>query len=259
MPRSKGDRDATMILEELCVALCEVKRMAEEQKDEKVQETPVEAPEQQEKSQSVSDDEANAEDDSNFLVSTETYLKSGIHIGTKFKTQHMEPFIYKTRNDGLSVLNIQKIDERIQDTISLLGEYAPEDILIVCRRENGWKPVRILSKLTGIRSFPGRYPPGILTNAQLEDFTEAKILLAVDVWPDRNAIEDAIRVGIPVVGLCDTNNLCNNIDLVIPCNNKGRKSLGLIFYLLTRGYMLKRAMIKEESEMEMSLDDFMED
>lgn len=205
------------------------------------------------------DDAAQVANEEGFLVPTETYLKSGIHIGTKFKTKHMEPFIYKTRSDGLSVLNIQQINERITEAINLLSSYGPEDIVVVCRRENGWKPVRLLTKLTGIRSFPGRYPPGILTNPQLENFQEAKVLVAVDVWPDRNAIDDALRVGVPIIGLCDTNNLCNKVDLVIPCNNKGRKSLGLLFYLVTREYMLKRGMIKEESEMGATMDEFMDD
>ncbi len=53
-------------------------------------------------------------EDENFLVPSNVYLKSGIHIGTKFKTGYMENFIYKTRPDGLSVLNLQKIDERIK-------------------------------------------------------------------------------------------------------------------------------------------------
>jgi len=234
----------------------------EDIKEEKIEETPVEEP-KEEVVEKAADKEAKdvdpGEDDSNFLVPTETYLKSGIHIGTKFKTKHLERFIYKTRSDGLSVLNIQKIDERIKEAANLLSTYAPEDILIVCRRENGWKPVRLLSKLTGIRSFPGRYLPGIMTNVKLENFIETKIVLAVDVWPDRNAIEDAIRIGIPVVGLCDTNNLCNNIDFVVPCNNKGRKSLGLLFYLFAREYLLKRGMIKSEKDMIATMDDFIED
>ncbi|MFT4310322.1 MAG: 30S ribosomal protein S2 [Candidatus Woesearchaeota archaeon] len=189
------------------------------------------------------------------LVPTEMYLKSGIHIGTKFKTKHMESFIYKTRSDGLSVLNIQKIDERIRQAANMLNEYEPEEILVVSRRENGWKPVRLLQKHTGIRVFAGRYPPGILTNPALENFTEAKVIVAVDVWPDRNAIEDAIRVGIPVIGLCDTNNMCNNVDLVVPCNNKGRKSLGLFFYLITKQYLEYKQMSTDA----LDPNEFMED
>src|SRR3989338_8488309 len=166
-----------------------------------------------------------------FLVPTDEYLKAGIHIGTKFKTKYMENFIYKTRPDGLSVVNLQKIDERIRIAARFRSNYDPEDVLIVSRRESGWKPLRMLSKLTGIRAFAGRYPPGIMTNPQLENYIEVKIVLVTDSWPDRNVIADAVKAGIPVIALCDTNNQSNNIDLVVPCNNKGKKSLGLFFWI----------------------------
>jgi len=192
------------------------------------------------------------EETANFLVPNEEYLKAGIHIGTKFKTKYMENFIYKTRNDGLSVLNIQSIDERIKLAGNMLAAYAPEQIIVVSRRENGWKAVRAFGRLTGIKVFAGRYPPGILTNPQLKSFTEAKVMLVTDAWPDRNAVQDAIKVGIPVIALCDTNNQTNNIDLVVPCNNKGKKSLGLFFYILTKIYFEKRGL----GEMTASLEDF---
>ncbi|PIU72241.1 30S ribosomal protein S2 [Candidatus Woesearchaeota archaeon CG_4_10_14_0_2_um_filter_33_10] len=190
------------------------------------------------------------------LAPTDQYLKAGIHIGTKFRTKYMEKFIYKTRPDGLSVLNLQKIDERIKICANFLAQYAPEDIIVVSRRENGWKSIRMLSKLTGIRVFAGRYPPGILTNPHLDKFIEAKIVLVTDSWPDRNVISDAMKIGIPVIALCDTNNQSNNIDLVVPCNNKGKKSLGLFFWILAREYIKKRGMIKNDSEFKATIDDF---
>jgi small subunit ribosomal protein S2 len=193
------------------------------------------------------------------LIPNDEYLKSGIHIGTKFKTKYMERFIYKTRSDGLSVLNIQQIDERIKCAINMLSNYAPEDVLLISRRENGWKPVKMFNKLTGAKVFAGRYPPGILTNSKLENFIEGKIMLVTDAWPDKNAVLDAIAVGIPVIALCDTNNQANNIDLVVPCNNKGKKSLGLFFFLLTKHYMLKRNLVKSESEFKYTVDDFTEE
>ena len=193
------------------------------------------------------------------LVPTDQYLKAGIHIGTKFRTKYMEKFIYKTRPDGLSVLNLQKIDERIKICANFLAQYAPEEIIIVSRRENGWKSIRMLSKLTGIRVFAGRYPPGILTNPNLDKFIEAKIVLVTDSWPDRNVINDAMKIGIPVIALCDTNNQSNNIDLVVPCNNKGKKSLGLFFWILTKEYMKKKGMIKNDSEFKATIDDFTEE
>ncbi|MBW2969865.1 30S ribosomal protein S2 [Candidatus Woesearchaeota archaeon] len=195
--------------------------------------------------------------ESTFLVPQEQYLKSGIHIGTKFRTKYMDPFIYKTRADGLSVLNLQKIDERIKQAANMLSQYAPEEILVCSRRENGWKAVKAFGKNTGIKVFAGRYPPGILTNPKLETFMEVKVVLVTDSWPDRNAIKDAIQVGIPVIALCDTNNQSNDIDLVVPCNNKGKKSLGLLFYILAREYLRLRGMLKDEPPF--TVDDFTEE
>jgi small subunit ribosomal protein S2 len=190
------------------------------------------------------------------MVPSKLYLKSGIHIGTKFKTKYMNQFIYKTRPDGLTVMNLQKIDERIRLMCNMVSHYNPEDILVVSRRENGWKAVKLFGKMTGVRVFAGRYPPGILTNPALETFQEAKLIIVTDSWPDRNAINDAMKIGIPVIALCDTNNQSNNIDLVVPCNNKGKKSLGLLFYILTREYMLAKGMIKTKEEFTVPIEDF---
>jgi len=193
------------------------------------------------------------------LIDSNEYLKSGIHIGTKFKTKYMKNFIYKTRPDGLSVLNLKKIDERIAVAINFLSQYEPEDILFVSRRENGWKALKILNKLTGIQIINGRYPPGMLTNTNLEIFTQPKILFVCDPWPDKNAVKDALKVGMPIIALCDTNNESNNLDLVIPANNKGKKSVGLIVYLIARGYMQKKGMLRGDEELKQKIDDFVEE
>ncbi len=189
-----------------------------------------------------------------FLIPLEQYLKVGIHIGTKFRTKYMSNFIYKTRPDGLVVLNIQEIDKRIKLAANLISQYKPEDIIVVCRRENGWKAVTLFSKYTGLRVFAGRYPPGILTNPNLKTFMEAKLMVIVDPWVDKNAIKDAIKVGIPVIALCDTYNESNNIDLVVPCNNKGKKSIGLMFWIFAREYLKAR-----DKEFKGKLDDFLEE
>ncbi|MBI4148625.1 30S ribosomal protein S2 [Candidatus Woesearchaeota archaeon] len=193
------------------------------------------------------------------LVAQDTYLKSGIHIGTKFRTKYMEQFIYKTRPDGLSVLNLQKIDERIRLAANLLSQFASKDVLIVSRRENGWKAVRAYGKHTGTKVFAGRYPPGILTNPQLDSYMETKIILVTDAWPDRNAVLDAQQIGLPVIALCDTNTESNMIDLVVPCNNKGKKSLGLLFYILAREYLRIRGQLAKDEEPKFTLEEFTEE
>ena len=194
-----------------------------------------------------------------FLIASDVYLKAGVHIGTKFKTKYMEKFIYKTRPDGLTVLNLSKIDERLRVAAKMMGAYEPQDIIVASRRENGWKAVKAFGKVTGIRTIMGRYPPGILTNTALEQFTEAKIVLVVDSWPDRNIVEDAAKVGIPVIALCDTNNQSNDLDLIVPCNNKGKKSLGLIFWILAREYLKERKLIQNDNEFKAPLEDFTEE
>ena len=194
-----------------------------------------------------------------FLVPTDEYLKSGIHIGTKFKTRYMENFIYKTRPDGLSILNLQKIDERLKIAAKFLAQYNPEEILIVGRRESAWKPIKMFGKVTGAKVFAGRYPPGILTNPNLDNYIEVKVLLAVDAGPDKNAVVDAIKMGIPVIAICDTNNQSNDIDLVVPSNNKGKKSLGLFFWILAREYLRNRGILKKNEELKEKIEDFTEE
>lgn len=190
------------------------------------------------------------------LMPMDEYLKAGFHIGTKFRTKGMGTFIYKVRPDGLAVLNVQKINKRILLGAKFLAQYNPEDIIIACRRENGWHTVKLFSGLTGIKSYTGRYPPGILTNPNLKNFIEAKLILVCDPQPDRNVVNDAKKVGIPIIALCDTNNEIKDVDFVIPCNNKGKKSLGLLFYVLAREYMKARGLIKSDKEFKNTLEDF---
>jgi len=193
------------------------------------------------------------------LVPIDTYSKAGVHIGTKFKTKHMENFIYKVRPDGLVIMNLQRIDEMLKIASDFMSQYAPEEIVVVAKRENSWKPLKLFSRLTRITVYPGRYAPGTLTNLALRNFAEYKLMIVIDAWLDKNAVDDARKVGIPVIALCDTNNVANNIDLVIPCNNKGRKSIGLALWVLAREYLQKRGLLQKGMEPNISLDEFWED
>jgi len=174
------------------------------------------------------------------LAPIEDYLKSSIHLGTRAITPDMKPYVYKRRADSLAVFNTILLDEKIREGADYLAQYAPEDIIIVCKREAGSKAVGLFSETIGIKSFIKKYPAGILTNPNLDDFLETELLFICDPWTDKAALADAKRIKIPVLAICDTNNYTMSIDKVIPGNNKSAKSLGMIFYLLAKLYIEKR-------------------
>jgi len=194
------------------------------------------------------------------LTALETMIAAGIHIGTKFKTKPMASYIYKINPNGLCILDIEKVNDGLKMAAAELSKYNPEDIVIVSRRENGWKPVKTFAKVTNIKHvFAGRYPAGTITNTNLETFFEPKVMLVVDPFPDKNAVKDALNVGIPIIGLCDSNNTTENLNIIIPCNNKGAKSLGLIFWILANEYLKARGELKEGEQLQLTADDFTSD
>ncbi len=168
------------------------------------------------------------------IIPQEDYLTAGIHIGTQQKTKEMMRFVYRVRTDGLYVLDIQATDQRIRVAAKMLARYEPERILVVSARQYGQYPAQMFAKVTGAKAITGRFIPGTLTNPKLNVFIEPDILLVTDPSGDAQAVTEAVSVGIPVIGLCDTNNSTSNVDLVIPTNNKGRKALALIYWLLAK-------------------------
>jgi len=194
-----------------------------------------------------------------FLVPQEWYLEAGVHIGTKVKTGPMREFIYMRRNDGLYVLDIKKTDERLRKAAKILSRYEPQDIIVTASRVYSSIAGANFAKVTGAWLYPGRFIPGVLTNPYRPDFMEPKILIVSDPRGEREAIIEAGKMGIPVIALCDTDNVTRYIDYVIPCNNKGRKSLALMFYLLAREYLMSRGVISSYSEFKYPLKMFSDD
>ena len=182
------------------------------------------------------------------LVPREAYLESGIHIGTKVKNNDMVSFIFKKREDGLFVLDITKINERLRRAIGIISKYKPSDVMVVASRIYSSSAAAKFSKLTGIEVMDGRFVPGTMTNITSKKFKEPRLLFVCDPRGERQAIAEAAKVGVPVIALCDSDNETKFIDYVIPANNKGRKSLALIFFIFTREIMLKQGKISSYDE-----------
>lgn len=192
----------------------------------------------------------------NMLVPEDTYLTSGVHIGTQQKTADMKPYIYRVRNDGLYVLDIGKTDQRIRDVAKFLSQYEANRILVVSARQYGQKPAREFARAIGAMAIVGRFMPGTLTNPNTPNFIEPEVLVITDPLGDAQALRESVNVGIPVVGLVDTNNELKNIDLAVPTNNKGRRSLALLYWLLTRETMKAQGKVQSDEAFEMSVEDF---
>jgi small subunit ribosomal protein S2 len=190
------------------------------------------------------------------MVSEETYMTSGVHIGTRQKTADIKEFIYKVRNDGLYIIDVKKTDERIKAAAKFLAKYNPSQILAVSVRQYGQKPVKKLGETTGIQVLDGRFQPGTLTNPNAKTFLEPEIILLTDPLADIQALHEAKNIGIPVLALCDTNNETKYIDYVIPTNNKGRRALALIYWLLARAILQEQGKIKSEEEFTATVEDF---
>lgn len=190
------------------------------------------------------------------LLPRDILLTSGIHIGTRTKDRSMRDFIFKIRSDGLAILDVKKIDERIRVAARFLSRFVPSAIAVVCAREYGWEPVQKFCDVVGAIPITGRFVPGSLSNPSLPSHIEPEVALVVDPEVDFQVITEAALMGIPVVALCSTNNNSYNVDLVVPVNNKGRRSLATIFWLLARETMRERGEIGRDEDIPLSIDDF---
>ncbi len=190
------------------------------------------------------------------LIPRNNYLSSGIHIGMTFKTKDMRRFIYKIRPNGLAVLNISVIDKRIRNVAKFLIQ--AKEPVVISRKQNAKKPVEMFSKITGIKSIVGRFMPGSLTNPSYKHYLEPDLILIVDPAVDKQAMKEAIRTRVPIIAICDTFNKTDFVDYVLPANNKGKKSLALIFYLLAREVLKERGDIKSYAEFKYKPEEFEE-
>lgn len=175
--------------------------------------------------------------DQTALTSIEDYIKTAAYLGAKVVTPTMKQYIYRRRLDGLAILNTLLVDKKLKDALEFVVKFKPDEWILTCKREAGWRVAQMFSELTGVKIFTKKYPSGILTNTNLSNFLETKMIFICDPWIDKNALTDAKKVKVPVVGICNTNNNTADIDFVIIGNNHSNKSLGLFFWLLAREYM----------------------
>jgi len=190
------------------------------------------------------------------LLPQDTLLSAGIHIGTRMKTKDMAIFIYRMRPDGLFVLDVKKTDERIRIAAKFLARFEPSKIIAVAARLYGREPVKRFCEVTKATPMVGRFVPGMLSNPLYAGRIEPNVVIVSDPKADLQAVKEAGALGIPVIALCSTDNEFAGVDLVIPTNNKGRRALAVIYWLLARQVLRERGELPADGSPTLSIDDF---
>jgi small subunit ribosomal protein S2 len=190
------------------------------------------------------------------LLPRDTLLSAGIHIGTRMKTRDMEQFIYRVRPDGLFVLDVKKTDDRIRVAAKFLARFEPAKVAVAAARLYAQEPVSKFCELTGAKSIIGRFIPGLLSNPLYPNRIDPEVIIVSDPRADAQAVKEASNVGIPIVALCSTDNEFTGVDLVIPTNNKGRRALAVIFWLLARQVLRERGELAADKDPPLIVEDF---
>ena len=188
------------------------------------------------------------------------YLSCGIHIGTKLLSGDARRFIYRQTNYGLYVIDLTKTDERLSIAAKFLSKYIEEGsdrVIVTSVRRYGKEPVKKFCEVLGCKAITERFIPGSLTNPLIDDYIkDASVVVIVDPHADKVILREAKLARIPVVALFDTDDTLDGIDLAVPANNRGKKALGLAFWLLARQILMELGKISSEEEFKYTLEEF---
>ncbi len=192
----------------------------------------------------------------NLLLPQEVLLSAGVHIGTRVKTKDMEPFIYKVRPDGLYVLDMEQMNERIKVAAKFLSRMNLSKVVVASSKRYGRSPVEMFCETVGCKALTGRFTSGTFTNPAYAGFFEPAAVIVTDSLADDQIVIEAAQNGVPVIALASTDNSKSNVDLVIPMNNKGRRALAIAFWLIAREILKEHNELPASGEMKYSIDDF---
>jgi len=183
-------------------------------------------------------------------------LSTGIRVGTQVKTKFMEPFITKASPEGLYMLDLDITLEKIKTAAKFINRVGTDKLIVCSGRQYANTPIEKFCEMLDTKKLLGRFLPGTLTNPSLPYYIEPKLVLISDPQVDEQAVIEATNAGIPIIGIANTDNITSKLDVVIPANNRGRKALATVYWLLVRQILIEREELKEDDPMKYEIDDF---
>ena len=181
------------------------------------------------------------------VISMKQLLEAGVHFGhqTRRWNPKMAEYIYTERN-GIYIIDLQKSVGMVDTAYNAVKDIVANggSVLFVGTKKQAQDSIKAEAERCGMYYVNQRWLGGMLTNFETIKTRIAKLeknlggikdmkkipdaIFVVDPKKERICIQEAHTLGIPLIGIADTNCDPEELDYVIPGNDDAIRAVKLI-------------------------------